>query len=99
MGLLRRLFGGRAPDEPVERLGDATPPVEAAKADASEAAYEREVLREEQDRLSELVRRQMRYADYAWTPPAQGGAKRADDKDRNAADIDSPDDEPASGGS
>ena len=27
----------------------------------------------------DLIQRQMRYADRAWTPPAQGGDRRADD--------------------
>ncbi len=90
MGFLRRLLGGEAPgDRPAE---DPTPPVDARETDAQEAAYELEILREEQKRLSELVRRQMRYADYAWTPPAQGGEKRADDEDREA-NTESPDQE------
>ena len=91
MGFLRRLLGGDArSDRPPE---DPTPPVDARETDAEEAAYELEVLREEQERLSELARRQMRYADYAWTPPAQGGDKRADDEEREA-NTGSPDQEP-----
>jgi hypothetical protein len=88
VGFLRRLFGGDADgDQPT---ADPTPPVDAAQADAAEAAYELEVLREEQERLSELTRRQVRYADYAWTPPAQGGERRADDAEREG-DPTSPD--------
>jgi hypothetical protein len=32
--------------------------------------------------LDDLARRQLRYADYAWEPPAQGGERRADDTDK-----------------
>ena len=90
MGFLRRLLGDGAAEPAVE---DPSPPADAAAADTEEAAYELDVLREEQARLSELVRRQMRYADYAWTPPAQGGERRADDEDR-ASDTGSRDGEP-----
>ena len=30
---------------------------------------------------SDLQQRQLRYAEYAWEPPAQGGTRRADDED------------------
>jgi hypothetical protein len=77
MGFLRRLLGG----------GESEPPArpetfDPAELDAEERAHELEVLREEQERLDELARRQLRYADYAWTPPAQGGERRADDADQ-----------------
>ncbi len=37
-------------------------------------------MRAEAERLSDdLLARQMRYADRSWTPPAQGGPRRADD--------------------
>jgi hypothetical protein len=75
MGFLRRLLGGDPPKS------DSVPPADPAEGDAAEAAYERELLREDQERLSELTRRQLRYADYAWNPPAQGGERRADDPD------------------
>jgi hypothetical protein len=91
MGFLRRLFGGDAPGDPPAE--DQMPPVDAAMVDADEAAYELEVLREEQQRLSDLARRQMRYADYAWTPLAQGGDRRADDEE-SAADAELPDGKP-----
>jgi hypothetical protein len=54
------------PDEPVD-------------ADAAERAHELDLARAEQDRLDDLSRRQLRYADYAWQPPKQGGERRADD--------------------
>jgi hypothetical protein len=85
MGFLRRLFGWddtanarkdieADPDEP-----------DPAELDASEREHELEVLRAEQDRFDELTQRQLRYADYAWQPPAQGGERRADDEDATHA--------------
>jgi hypothetical protein len=86
MGFVRRLFGGssKAPDEDASTAPDApdaAPPAEAPDADAAERAYELELARSEQDRLDELARRQLRYAEYAWQPPKQGGERRADDED------------------
>jgi hypothetical protein len=77
MDVLRRLLGR---DDPP--AGDAAPASDAASVDADEEAHELEMLRAEQDRLDELAQRQLRYADYAWQPPAQGGERRADDKDK-----------------
>lgn len=74
MSFLRRLLGRDSPSEP-----DA--PVDAAAVDAEEREHELEMLRTEQDRLDELAQRQLRYAAYAWQPPAQGGERRADDQD------------------
>jgi hypothetical protein len=77
MGFLRRLLGGGSQDE-----GPVQPSVvDAAAADAEERARDLELLRDEQDRLDDLTRRQLRYADHAWQPPAQGGERRADDAD------------------
>jgi hypothetical protein len=76
MGVLRRLLGRDHPPG-----GDSAPGSDAASVDADEQAHELEMLRAEQDRLDELAQRQLRYADYAWQPPAQGGERRADDKD------------------
>ncbi len=77
MGLLRRLLGGGAQD-----AGPAQPTVmDRTAVDAEERARDLELLRYEQDRLDELTRRQLRYADHAWQPPAQGGERRADDAD------------------
>jgi len=50
--------------------------------DEAERAHELELARQEAARLDELQQRQLRFADYAWTPPAQGGEKRADDEGR-----------------
>jgi hypothetical protein len=76
MGFLRRLIGGgRQPD------GAPESPAQAAEIDAAEREHELDVLREEQERLDELAQRQLKYADYAWQPPPQGGERRADDSD------------------
>ena len=76
MGFLKRLFGGdgeRQADDP------ATPPTKDAALD--EAERERELLRGDPAQTSdELIQRQLRYADRVWTPPAQGGTRRADDE-------------------
>jgi hypothetical protein len=78
MSFLRRLLGGepKPPDEPVRS---------AAELLAEEQARDRELLRADAERLSDdLIQRQMRYADRSWTPPAQGGTRRADDEDAEA---------------
>ena len=77
MSFLRRLVGGgKGPDAaPVE------PPSPAGLVEA-EQARDRELLLEEARRLDDdLIQRQLRYADRAWTPPAQGGTRRADDEE------------------
>lgn len=91
MGFFRRLFGAEASSPSRE-----TPPVEGplnayanADADAEERARDLDLLREDQERLDDLARRQLRYAEYAWEPPAQGGERRADDVDAAAARDDS----------
>lgn len=72
MGFLRRLLGG----------GSTTPdddPLSAPEAAEEEQAREQELLRAESERLADpLIQRQLRYADRAWSPPAQGGERRAD---------------------
>ena len=76
MGFLKRLLGGdSAPAEP------ASPPPTPGEVEADERDYELDLARGEQDRLSDLQQRQLKYADYAWQPPAQGGTRRADDED------------------
>ena len=80
MSFLKRLFGGEGstPAEP-------SAPVDPARAQDEENARDRELLREEAARLDdELIQRQLRYADRAWTPPAQGGTRRADDAEGGA---------------
>lgn len=73
MGILRRLLGTDKPPE--------STPADAATIEADERQHELEILREEQERLDELAKRQLRYADYAWQPPPQGGERRAEDED------------------
>ena len=81
MGFLKRLFGGAG-------LGSGDPttssPADPVDIDAAERARDLELARGEQDRLDELAQRQLRYADYAWQPPRQGGERRADDGDTSA---------------
>jgi hypothetical protein len=80
MGFLRRLLGGEpAPAAETPERGESG--VVDPAADAEERARELELLREDQQRFDELTHRQLRYADYAWEPPAQGGERRADDAD------------------
>ncbi len=80
MSFLKRLFG----------TGGELPPEPAAASDPAAAldeenARDRELLREEARRLDDdLIQRQLRYADRAWTPPAQGGTRRADDAEDEA---------------
>lgn len=81
MGFLRRLLGGSEPAPPAPAKA-----LDETDIEADERAHELEVLREDQARLDELAQRQLRYADYAWTPPAQGGERRADDGDARTDD-------------
>ncbi len=74
MSILNRLLGGGSDATAAEA-------VDPAEADAAERAYELDLARSEQARLDELQQRQLRYASYAWQPPAQGGERRADDAD------------------
>jgi hypothetical protein len=74
LGFLRRLLGSDAPSGATE-----TTPSNSDDADAEEREHELDVLRSEQEGLDELAQRQLRYAQYAWHPPAQGGERRADD--------------------
>ena len=78
MGFLRRLLGGSGP----EAAPDA--PADPAELESLEREHELEIARGEQDRLDELQQRQLRYAEYAWQPPAQGGERRAEDQDKPA---------------
>jgi hypothetical protein len=79
MSFLRRLLGqGETPDGG----GDAA---EVEPAGAEESEHELELLREEQARHDELTERQLRYAHHAWQPPAQGGERRADDRDESGS--------------
>jgi hypothetical protein len=77
VSFLKRLFGGGEPGTPAE---PAPPPLDPAAALDEENARDRELLREDAKRLDDdLLQRQLRYSDRSWTPPAQGGPRRADD--------------------
>ena len=76
MGFLRRLLGTDRPNEPA-----VAPPVDQTEIDAEERARDLELLREEHARMDELTQRQLRYAAYAWQPPAEGGERRSGDED------------------
>jgi hypothetical protein len=80
MGFLRRILGGGGG---TEAAADAPPtdPTDQAQLDSEERARDLELLRDEQARMSELTRRQLRYADHAWRPPDQGGERRSGDGD------------------
>jgi hypothetical protein len=87
VSFLRRILEGRGRTEPDGAVADdSTAPPTASDLEADERAHELDVLRAEQDRLDDLRRRQLRYADRAWTPPAQGGERRADDVDSEGSD-------------
>jgi hypothetical protein len=75
VSFLRRLLGGDP--EPPSPPADPAPGMTAEDA---EQRHERDLLRAESERLDELQQRQLRYADRAWTPPAQGGDRRADEE-------------------
>ncbi len=88
MSFLRRLRGGdaerrdRSPEHD-EATGSAEPWVRGAEDHLPDDEVEREraLLRADARRLDDdLIQRQLRYAGRAWTPPAQGGGRRADDE-------------------
>ncbi len=78
MGFLRRLVGGNPePDAGTGAPADGGRD-EAATADEDEIARDRELVREEAERLDdELIQRQLRYADRSWVPPTQGSSQRS----------------------
>jgi hypothetical protein len=84
MGFLRRLLGGKddsaAPSPDPGPASDDEAPEPELDADEAERLHERAVLRAEAERLDPLRQRQLRYAEHAWTPPTQGGERRADDE-------------------
>lgn len=85
MSFLRRLLGGDGTDAPGGPGGETNDVLaDAATIDEEERARELELARFDQDRVSELVRRQQRYAARSWTPPPEGSDRRADDGDADA---------------
>jgi hypothetical protein len=79
MKALRRFLGSAA--EPDRTTSTSTSPADPASAEDDERQYELDLAREEARRLDELQQRQLRYTNYSWTPPAQGGERRADDEE------------------
>jgi hypothetical protein len=77
LGFLKRLLGG----DPRSDTGGART-FDPTDVEADERQHDLDVLRNERERLDELAQRQLRYAKYAWQPPAQGGERRADDQDK-----------------
>jgi hypothetical protein len=82
MGFLRRWFAGRGTGAAEGGAADPAAARIPGQPGDEERERERELLRAEAERLDELQQRQLRYADMAWTPPAQGSERRADDEDR-----------------
>ncbi len=83
--MLRRLFGRGGPAGSELESGAAVRLADAADQpsdDEIERAHELDVLRADEARLDDLQRRQLKYADRAWTPPPQGGPRRAGDEER-----------------
>jgi hypothetical protein len=78
MGFLKRFLGGGGSEARDAAPVDAPQQIDE---DAAERAHDLELARSEQDRLDDLSQRQLRYADYAWQPPKQGGDRRADDEE------------------
>jgi hypothetical protein len=92
MSFLRKLLGGSEGTETNGAAAEkAEAPPTAAELDEAERKYELDLAREEARRLSDLQQRQLRYSDRAWTPPRQGGERRADDEDEGG---DAPAEEP-----
>ncbi len=80
LGFLHRHHGDDAQESRPPANGGADLAADAQVVD--EAARERALLRAEATRLDDpLLQRQMRYADRSWTPPAEGGSRRADDSE------------------
>lgn len=77
MDQLRRLFGGGT-------TPDQADPIDPAELEALERERELELLRNEAAGHDELIQRQLKYARFAWQPPAQGGERRADDGERSS---------------
>jgi hypothetical protein len=79
MSFLKRLFGA---DASTPTQAPPAAPLDPAAAQDEENARDRELMREDAQRLDDdLIQRQLRYADRSWTPPAQGGTRRADDEE------------------
>jgi hypothetical protein len=83
MGFLKRLLGGGSTEDGKSAAGGAGSAPGSGDPALDEIERDRVLLREEALRLNDdLIQRQLRYADRSWTPPAQGGTRRAEDGDR-----------------
>lgn len=93
MKAFRRLLGGAAEPDGEDTTAAPSPTSAAGSASASaspddeERQYELELGREEARRMDELQQRQLRYTKYSWTPPAQGGERRADDEEAQSGEA------------
>ena len=83
MGFLRRIFGGgrTSGDDEATTSVDDDGEAGSVDVDADERQHELDVLRAEAERMDELAQRQLKYAEFAWQPPDQGGERRADEQD------------------
>jgi hypothetical protein len=79
VSFLRRLLGRDGEPAPVAEPDASLTP------DEEERAHELELARFEQERTTDLMRRQQRYGDRSWTPPDQGGPQRADGEEADEA--------------
>lgn len=83
MGFLRRLLGGGSSEDGASGAAGTGSASGSGDPALDEIERDRVLLREEALRLNDdLIQRQLRYADRSWTPPAQGGSRRAEDGDR-----------------
>jgi len=83
MGFLKRLLGGGSTESGKTAAVDAGSASGSGDPALDEIERDRVLLREEALRLNDdLIQRQLRYADRSWTPPPQGGTRRAEDGDR-----------------
>jgi hypothetical protein len=87
MRFLHRILGGSRANDGDDEASTGVVDDKAASVDpaAEERQHELDVLRAEAERLDELTQRQLKYADHAWQPPAQGGERRADDGDAGSS--------------
>jgi hypothetical protein len=85
MSFLRRLLGRDGAEHEEADDGEPAASEPAMTPDEEERAHELELARFEQDRTTDLVRRQQRYGDRSWTPPDQGGPQRADGEEADEA--------------
>ncbi len=81
MGFLKRLLGGSDDAATPPATDPAVPTEPELTPEEIERAHELELARFEQDRTTDLVRRQQQYSDKSWVPPAQGGTVRAGDEE------------------